>query len=82
MTYRRVRQNEVAIRRRAAQLIRLLGFIGFGGGWLVLLGYIVLLLSGKADNVTPLAVLWWLASMVAYRLVRELADQIERGEWP
>ena len=63
-------------------MIRLLGFIGFGGGWLVLLGYIVLLLSGKADNVTPLAVLWWLASMVAYRLVRELADQIERGEWP
>jgi hypothetical protein len=83
MTYRRVRQDEATVRRRAARLIRLLGFIGFGGVWLeLLLNFTAVLLLPEKSKPIPLIVLTFLASIVAYRMVRELADQIERGDWP
>ncbi len=77
------RADEATIRRRAAKLIRILGFIGFGGVWLeLLLNFTVALFLPEKSKPIPLVVLTFLASMVAYRMVRELADQIERGEWP
>jgi hypothetical protein len=81
MAHRRAvrRFDEATVRRWGARSLRLLSFIAFGGGWLVLLDFIALFRPGKA---TPLAVLTFLAAIVAYRLVRELADQLERGEWP
>jgi hypothetical protein len=84
VAHRRVDAKTVARRRRAAQFLRFWSFIAFGGGWLMLLGYIVLTLAGETDKIpsTPLAVLTLLAAWVASRLVKELADQIERGEWP
>jgi hypothetical protein len=84
VAYRRVDAKTAARRRRAAQFVRLWSFITFGSVWLTLLGYIVLALAGKTDKIpsTPLAVLTLLASWVASRLFKELADQIERGEWP
>jgi hypothetical protein len=85
MTRRRAvrRINEATIRRRGARLLRLLGFIGFGGAWLeLLLNFIVILFLPEKSKPIPLVVLTYLAAIVAYRLVRELADQLERGEWP
>jgi hypothetical protein len=82
MTHRRV--DAKTARRRAAQFLHLWSFIAFGVGWLTLLGYIVLALAGETDKIpsTPLVVLKLLAAWVASRLFKELADQIERGEWP
>jgi hypothetical protein len=84
MAHRRAgRLDEATVRRRGARLIRLLGFIGFGGAWLeLLLNFIAILFLPEKSKPILLVVLWYLAAIVAYRLVRELADQLERGEWP
>jgi hypothetical protein len=84
MTHKRAtRVDEATVRRRGARLLRLLGFIGFGGTWLeLLLNYIIALFLPEKSKPITLVVLTFLAAMVAYRMVRELADQLERGEWP
>jgi hypothetical protein len=51
--------------------------------WLeLLLNFTATLLLPEKSKPIPLIVLTFLASIVAYRMVRELADQIERGDWP
>jgi hypothetical protein len=84
MTRKRAgRLNEATIRRLGARSLRLLSFIAFGGGWLeLLLNFIVILFLPEKSKPIPLVVLTFLAAIVAYRMVRELADQLERGEWP
>jgi hypothetical protein len=77
------RIDEATVRRLGARSLRLVSFIAFGGGWLeLLLNFIVILFLPEKSKPIPLVVLTFLAAMVAYRLVRELADQLERGEWP
>jgi hypothetical protein len=73
-----------ATRRRVAQFLHLWSFIVFGFGWLSLLSYTVLTLAGETDEIpsAQLMALKLLVAWVASRLVKELADQLERGEWP
>jgi hypothetical protein len=78
MAHRRAgrRIDETTVRRLGARSLRLLS---------LMLSYeIALDIAGKADETlsTPLAVLTLLAAIVASMLVGELADQLERREWP
>jgi hypothetical protein len=77
------RIDEATVRRMGARSLRLLSFIAFGGAWLeLLLNFIAILFLPEKSKPIPLVVLTYLAAIVAYRMVRELADQLERGEWP
>ncbi len=78
------RVDEATVRRLGARLLRFFSYVLVVDDWLVFFGSIVLAMAGETDEIpsTPLAILTFLAAIVASMLVRELADQLERGEWP
>jgi len=77
-------EAELRVMRRRARLLRFLNYIIIVDGWLVSFGNVLLAMAGETDKISSgsLALLAFLATVVVSLMLRQLADQLERGEWP